>query len=367
MSAKPIALPSAAALLPWLAAPLADALRSQRGHALLVHGPEGAGQFEFAIALARAWLCETPAAERPLGLACGRCESCHLATAEQVHPDLCVLLPDALHLALGWRQKTDEPESTDGKKKPSEWISIKQVRAAIEFSGLTRGRGRLKVVVIHPAERMPNAAASALLKLLEEPQGGQRFVLSCGDAAALMPTVRSRCHALELPAPEPAQAAQWLADAGLADAPVLLAASGGQPLAALQRHALGLDGALWARLPALVAAGEAQPLAALPLALVIESLQKLCHDAMLAACGVAPRFFPPGSVPAAADMRRLTDWGQALRRVARHADHPWNAGLMLESLLLQGQLALAGDLRRPATGASPPRPPAKADSVHSRR
>jgi DNA polymerase-3 subunit delta' len=350
---------SSSGALPWLAAPLAEALRSQRGHALLVHGAEGAGQFEFAVALARAWLCETAPSERPQGLACGHCESCHLATAGQVHPDLCVLLPDALHMAAAWRQKTDEAESAEGRKKPSEWISIKQVRAAIGFSTLTRGRGRLKVVVVHPAERMQQAAASALLKLLEEPQGGQRFVLASADAAALMPTVRSRCHAVLLPTPDPAQAAQWLADAGLADAPVLLAASGGHPLAALQRQALGLDGALWKRLPALVAAGDAQSLAKLPVALVVESLQKLCHDAMLAAVGTAPRYFPPGSLPAAADLRRLTDWGRALRRVARHAEHPWNASLLLESLVLQGRGALASD--------APRAPRAGADSLHSAR
>ena len=361
-------LPTEAGTLPWLAAPLASALREQRGHALLVHGAEGAGQFDFAIALARAWLCETPAAERPQGLACGHCESCHLAAADQVHPDLCVLLPEALHLALGWRQKTDEAESADGKKKPSDWISIRQVRAAIEFSTLTRSRGQLKVVVIHPAERMPQAAASALLKLLEEPQGGQRFVLACGDATALMPTVRSRCHAVALPAPDPMQAAQWLADAGLAEAPMLLAASGGQPLAALQRHALGLDGALWARLPALVAAGDAQPLGKLPVALVIESLQKLCHDAMLTACGAAPRYFPATSLSPVADLRSLTDWGQALRRVGRHADHPWNAGLMLESLVLQGQRALRAERRDPTSGPTSGGPTSGgADSVHSER
>ena len=331
--------------LPWLDSALAGALRAQHGHALLVQGPEGAGQFEFAIALARAWLCESPVAERTHGLACGHCESCHLATADQVHPDLCVLLPEALHLTLGWAQKSDDPQAGEGKKKPSEWISIRQVRAAIEFSALTRSRARLKVVVIHPAERMPNAAASALLKLLEEPQGGQRFVLACGDAAALLPTVRSRCHAVGLPAADPVLAAQWLAEVGLADAPLLLAASGGQPLAALQRHALGLDAALWARLPALVGAGDAQPLARLPVALVIESLQKLCHDAMLAACGAAPRFFPAGTVSNAGDLRRLTDWGQALRRMMRHADHPWKAGLMIESLVQQGRHALGSNPR----------------------
>lgn len=349
----------AAATLPWLAGPLADALRTQRGHALLVHGAEAAGQFEFAMALARAWLCETPPAQRPQGLACGTCESCHLATADQVHPDLSVLLPAALHLELGWRQKGEEAEGGDGKKKPSRWISIDQVRGAIEFSTLTRGRGQLKVVVIHPAERMPYAAAGALLKLLEEPQGGQRFVLACGDVGALMPTVRSRCQAIRLPPPDPDAALQWLAAAGVADPAVLLAAHGGQPLAALERHGLGLDAALWVRLPGLVAAGDAQALARLPVPLVIESLQKVCHDAMLVACGAMPRFFPSARMPAAGDLRGLIAWDKSLRRVARHADHPWNAELMLESLFVEGRRALAGPVHRRAAS--------RADSVHSGR
>lgn len=344
-------------VLPWLAAPLADALRNQRGHALLVQGAQGAGQFEFSIALARAWLCESPAEERPDGLACGHCESCRLVAADQVHPDLRVLMPEAQHVALGWQQPGDASDGGDGRKKASEWISIKQVRAAIEFSTLTRGRGRLKVIVIHPAERMPQAAASALLKLLEEPQGGQRFVLGCGDAAALLPTVRSRCHALALPTPDPVIAARWLTAAGLPGADVLLAASGGAPLAAIERHKMGLDAALWAKLPTLVAAGDAQALQRLPVPLVIESLHKLCHDAMLAACGARPRYFPAASVPADAGLARLADWGQALRRATRHADHPWNAALIVESLVFQGQRAL-GSVRMP--GSAP-------DSVHSRR
>lgn len=355
---SPEAVPAAApGILPWLAAPLVDALRNQRGHALLVQGAHGAGQFEFAIALARAWLCETPAAERPEGLACSRCESCRLVAANQVHPDLRVLMPEARHLALGWQQPGEAPDGGDAKRKPSEWISIRQVRAAIEFSTLTSGRGRFKVVVIHPAERMQPAAASALLKLLEEPQGGQRFILGCGDAAALLPTVRSRCHALALPSPDPEIAARWLTQAGLAGADVLLAASGGAPLAAVERHALGLDATLWKKLPALVAAADTQALQQLPLPLVIESLHKLCHDAMLAACGVPPRYFPAASVPADADLARLADWGQALQRAARHAEHPWNAALMTESLVLQGQGALG----------SPRTPFAAPDSVHSRR
>jgi len=114
---------------------------------------------------------------------------------------------------------------------------------------------------------------------------------------------------------------------------------------------------LWVKLPALAAAGDAQALQQLPVPLVIDSLHKLCHDAMLAACGVRPRYFPAASVQANADLARLAEWEQSLRRAARRADHPWNAALMVESLVLQGSRALS----RP--GASAARP----DSVHSRR
>ncbi len=332
-----------AAPLPWLAAPLAEALRAQRGHALLVHGPQGVGQFEFSIELARAWLCETPAAERPGGLACARCESCHLVAPDQLHPDLRVLLPEASHLALGWRAPGDavEPEGGGGTRKPSLWISIDQVRAAIAFSALTRGRGAQKVVVVHPAERLPQAAASALLKLLEEPAGGQRFILSCGDAAALMPTVRSRCHAVRLAPPGRDEAVAWLRGQGVDDAALVLDAAGGQPLAALERHALGLDAAFWRRLPEAARRGDATALAGVPVALAVDALHKLCHDALLAACGAPPRFLPAASVPAGGDVGRLAAWDAELGRIARHAEHPWNAGLMAEALVLQAQRALA--------------------------
>ena len=58
------------ALAPWLQDQL-QSLLSQRGHAWLLSGPSGLGQFELALALARAWLCEAPT---PQG-ACGLCGS----------------------------------------------------------------------------------------------------------------------------------------------------------------------------------------------------------------------------------------------------------------------------------------------------
>ena len=68
----------AGAPLPWLAEPLRQALATRRGHALLIHGPGAVGQFELALVLAQAWLCEAqtslPLAERPLR-ACAACRS----------------------------------------------------------------------------------------------------------------------------------------------------------------------------------------------------------------------------------------------------------------------------------------------------
>jgi len=345
--------PAAGSMLPWLDAPLQAALRDQRGHALLVHGADGAGQLSFAIGLARAWLCEGASEARTGGLACGRCASCHLMQSDQVHPDLFMLLPEAVHLQIGWWQKDDDREKLESaSRKPSEWIRVEQVRAAIEFATQTRSRAQPKVIVIHPAERLQTIAASALLKLLEEPQGGLRLVLASADAANLLPTVRSRCHAIALTTPDPALAARWLRETGLEDAELLLAAAGGQPLAALERHAQGLEGALWRRLPALVAAGDALPLSKLPLPLVVESLQKLCHDALAVAVGAAPRFFPAGSLSLPrARHAALSEWNRSLTRVARSVMHPWNAPLLLEALLGEGKRALSPE----------------SDSVHSRR
>ena len=61
--------------LPWLQAPLALALASHRGHALLVHGNDGVGMLPFALTLAQAWLCEGQGGD-DAAKPCGRCGSC---------------------------------------------------------------------------------------------------------------------------------------------------------------------------------------------------------------------------------------------------------------------------------------------------
>ncbi|WP_280150315.1 DNA polymerase III subunit delta' [Piscinibacter sp. XHJ-5] len=330
--------PDGALPLPWLEAPLRRALATQRAHALLVHGPQGVGQFELALILAQAWLCEAAHAARP----CGQCASCRLVQARS-HSDLLVLLPEALREMLGWSASGDEAEGTDdkgGKRKPSKEIRVDEVRQAIAFAQTTSARGRGKVVVIHPAERMNGISANALLKTLEEPPGEARLVLSSAAPDALLPTIRSRCQALVLDLPQPALASRWLSERSVAQPDVLLAATGGQPQDALQWQEEGIDARQWLALPQQMARGEVGALGAWPLPRVVDMLLKLCHDAMRMAAGAAPRYFPPSAMPAAASLAALSAWARTLQEAALNAEHPWNAGLLVESLTHQAQEAL---------------------------
>lgn len=337
--------------LPWLGKPLQDALRTQRGHALLVHGAQGTGQFELSLCLAQAWLCEGEGAvEKP----CGTCASCHLVQAHS-HPDLLVLVPEALRESLGWGGGDEGDDEKSSKAKPSKEIKVEAVRAAVSFAQSTSARGKGKVVVIHPAERMNAISANTLLKTLEEPPGVARFVLSCGAPDALLPTIRSRCQAVALGLPPADVASAWLAQHKVAQPEVMLAAAGGQPLEALAWVQEGIDAVSWTRFPKQVAGGEAAPVAGWPLPLLVEALQKLCHDAMCVANGAPPRYFPVAALPTGAALPALVAWSKALRDAQRHAEHPWNMPVMTESLVLQAAQALKSPL-----AAKPP-------SVHSAR
>jgi DNA polymerase-3 subunit delta' len=327
--------------LPWLADAMERALGVARDHhALLIHGPAGVGQFELAMDLARAWLCEADVA-RP----CGRCASCMLAAARS-HPDLLVLVPEALQEALGWLSDNTAATPSDGSKasraKPSKEIKVDGVRAATAFAQLTSARGRCKVVVIHPADRMNAVAANALLKTLEEPPGSARFILATGAAPALPPTVRSRCQPLQMTPPPPEVAVAWLKEQGVSDPEVALTAAGGQPLEALAAWTDGVDAQAWERLPDSVRAGDASVLSGWPIARAVDALQKLCHDHLALAVGARPRYFAALRPGADAVPHALHAWAKELSRAARHAEHPWNAGLLVESLVLQGQRACSG-------------------------
>lgn len=361
-----------APLAPWLQTQL-ESLLAQRGHAWLLSGPSGLGQFDLAQALARAWLCEQPT---PQG-ACGHCGSCH-AVDVHTHADLCLLVPETLSLALGWPLDEKTQDELDSKKrKPSKEIKVDAAREAVSFTQFTRSRGTTKVVLVFPAERMNHITANTLLKTLEEPPGPVKFILATDAAHQLLPTIRSRCLGHTMLWPDFAQASAWLQQEAAspgegesnpkkggraavppeaADLQTLLVAAGGRPADALawaQNSAPGEAARHWQGLPKAMARGDASVLADWSPAQVVDALQKLCHDVLAVRMGASPRFFnakdlpepvagKPGSTPARVPgLYALASWSRELAVTARTVEHPYNAGLMLESLASRAQLALS--------------------------
>lgn len=327
------ALPEA----PWIAGQTRQLL-AQRGHAWLLQGPSGLGQYSLALALVRAWLCENPGEQG----ACGACPSCH-AIDVRTHADLCVLMPETTMLELGWPlNEKAQAEIDEKKRKPSKEIRIEAMRDAVEFAQRTSARGRGKAVLVFPAERMNNVTANALLKTLEEPSGDVRFVLASDAAHQLLPTIRSRCQVHTMVWPDEAAALEWLQAQGVAagDVPTLLRAAGGRPQDALLFAASGRDPKSWRSLPKAMLRGDVSLIRDWSPAQAIDALHKLCHDLIVFGAGGKPRFFEATDLPPATSLHALTAWGRELAQSSRTSEHPFNTGLMLEALVSQAQRAL---------------------------
>jgi DNA polymerase-3 subunit delta' len=95
---------------------------------------------------------------------------------------------------------------------------------------------------------------------------------------------------------------------------------------------------------------------------MIDALQKLAHDAALRSCGAEPRFFPRASLPDGLDLAAAARWHQSLLRVVRHADHPWNEGLLAEALVSEGAQVWQGARATTQTARAMPR----ADTLSAR-
>lgn len=328
---------SNATLPPWIGTQLTTLL-GQRGHAYLLHGPSGLGQYLLAMALARAWLCEQVSDAG----ACGNCPSCH-AIDVRTHADLFVLMPETVLLERSWPlSEKAQGEIDDKKRKPSKEIRVEAMRDAVEFSQRTSAWGRGKVVLVFPAERMNHVTANALLKTLEEPAGDVRFVLASEQAHQLLPTIRSRCLGHAMGWPQTDQAVAWLQQQGVAPASALvcLRAAGGRPDDALHYAQAQREAAIWSLLPKAVHRGDPGLMQDWSAADILDALHKLCHDLQLQCQQRPPRFFDAKDLPKAHSFSALSQWGKDLAAARRTAEHPFQAGLMREALLSQARNVL---------------------------
>lgn len=141
-----------------------NAIRENKvGHAYLFCGPRGTGKTTMARLLAKAVNCEHPE-KAP----CGECDNCKMAAAG-THPDI---------IEINAANETH----------------VEDVRDLIERARLAPMVGRHKVYIIDEVHQLSSAAASALLKTLEEPPENVIFILATTDPQKLLPTIVSRCQ-----------------------------------------------------------------------------------------------------------------------------------------------------------------------------
>ncbi|KPJ79356.1 MAG: hypothetical protein AMS19_11375 [Gemmatimonas sp. SG8_23] len=185
-----------------------DALPSS----LLLHGARGVGKQRLALWLAQLTVCEGPE-DGP----CERCGPCRMARGLE-HPDIHWYFPlqrpkgvarERLADALERARHDALAEIREEPVRPS-WSD--EVRA-IYLGTVTNLRSVASkrpsmaagpVFVIGQAELLvpqeaSQEAANALLKLLEEPPGAARFILTSSEPGMLLPTIRSRTVPLHVP------------------------------------------------------------------------------------------------------------------------------------------------------------------------
>ena len=310
------------------------AQKAQLAHALLIKGPRGIGKQAFAMELAQALLCESPA---PDGAGCGQCRACNWF-ASGAHPDFRALSPIT-------EDDVETASEEGGKKtKASAWISIEQVRELHDFIYVSSHRGGRKVILVCPAEALNVNAANALLKSLEEPPALTHFILISHRPHRLPRTIISRCRQLSLQQPDRATALAWLGGQGVADPEVALAQSSGAPLLAL---AASEGDELAGRRDFLsrIAPPDFDPLFVaetfrdLPLERFIGWLQKWTYDIAEQRMLGTIRFNPDLARELAVIAKRVEPLAalrlhRKLVREQRNIHHPLNARLYIESVLL---------------------------------
>lgn len=346
--------------LPWHAAAW-DALLSlkDRGtHAVLLHGMRGIGKKSLGFDFAQAALCERPL---PDGRACGKCSSCRLMEAGS-HPDFRFVLPDALG-TLRPGHASEETEGDDGRTetepgdkatRASREIRIDQVRALSDFANLATHRGGLRVVLLAPAEALNPPAANAMLKLLEEPPAQTLFLLVTDSVDELMPTIRSRCVLVRTEAPPWEIAVEWLAGQGVAAAETALAEAGGAPLLALQAVGGAVEAEWRQRLLEALAGGDGSDAAEIvrrvprevAVAPALAVMQRWCWDLLGYRSAGRVRYHRSHQTAIARLAGKASDdglwaWAAALTKAQASSEHPLNARLVVESMLLQYRSSFA--------------------------
>lgn len=153
-------------------------------NSMLFTGIDGIGKKQFAIELARAFVCSEQQGLEP----CEKCSACkragvfELPKSDDRDAHRRVIISE--HLDIGMVMPYGRNILVD---------AIRHLESEANFRPY---EGRARVFIVDDADRMNDAAANALLKTLEEPAPSTHIVLVTSRPDALLPTILSRCQQL---------------------------------------------------------------------------------------------------------------------------------------------------------------------------
>jgi len=161
--------------------------------AMLFTGEDGVGKKLFALELAKALNCRTPQGVE----GCGRCPACRRT------------------------DKFNDPQSSDADDwkgiiwtdhpdvgmvvAPKRLLLVEQMRLVEREANYRPYEGNARVFLIEDADKLNEASANALLKVLEEPPHTSHIVLLTSHPDMLLPTIRSRCQMIRFSPVSPAE------------------------------------------------------------------------------------------------------------------------------------------------------------------
>jgi DNA polymerase-3 subunit delta' len=181
-------------------------------HAQLFAGPEGCGSLALALAYATYVSCEN----RTDHDSCGMCKSC-VKYEKLIHPDLHFVFP-----VIKGKKATDPVSDNYLEEwrefvKRSHYFTLNNWMDSIEVGNaqgmifaseaseiikklsLKTFESDFKIMIIWLPEKMHQATANKLLKMIEEPPEKTLFLLISEEPDKVIPTIISRCQLVKVP------------------------------------------------------------------------------------------------------------------------------------------------------------------------
>lgn len=153
-------------------------------NALLFAGEEGVGKREFALELARSFLCQI----EDVTVACGECGACRRSSNLNI--------PDSDKKEDFERVHFSDHADLGLVVAHNKNILVDAIRSLEQEAFFRPFEAPARFFVIDDAHKMNDAASNALLKTLEEPSSTSHIFLVTSRPDSLLQTIRSRCQVI---------------------------------------------------------------------------------------------------------------------------------------------------------------------------